>query len=154
MFTVQFLNAQCPSNKVYACRNDACGFLDCKCINASQVAGWTATIPPCQKLHFGHGGTWRIGENESEIGIVASLQVYPNPISNSTSISFSLEQAQIVSMKIFDLNGRLVSIVTDQVFNEGDNEFTWNVENLNGGIYFLQFDSEKNQQMLKLVVTK
>src|SRR5438552_13842895 len=109
MFFTQFLNAQtCSGNKVWACRYDSCGIQECKCINADQVASWTATVPKCSwKWHCPHC-FWRINQNEPGMGIETSLQVYPNPVSSSTTISFSLEQSQNVSLRILDMEGRLI----------------------------------------------
>ena len=116
MFSTQFLNAQnCSGNKVWACRYDECGIQECKCINANQVASWTATVPKCSwKWHPNCCDGFRIDQNESGMGINTSLQVSPNPVSpdqsGSATISFSLEQSQNVSLRIYDVNGRLVSI--------------------------------------------
>jgi hypothetical protein len=155
MFIGSFSNGQnCPSNKVWACRFDACGFQECKCVSVSQVQSWTATVPPCS-FNFHHCCKgWRIGENESDKGIETSLQVYPNPVSSSAIISFSLEQSQNTSLRIFDMNGRLVSTLADAAFEEGDYEIVWNTSDVNAGMYFLQFQSEENFETIKLAVTK
>ncbi len=83
-----------------------------------------------------------------------SLSVFPNPISNSTTVAFSLSKSQKISLKIFDLNGRLIATLTDRIFEEGDNEFMWNATEANAGVYFLKFQSEENIQTEKLIVTK
>ncbi|MBK8845918.1 MAG: T9SS type A sorting domain-containing protein [Bacteroidetes bacterium] len=86
------------------------------------------------------------------------LQIAPNPISSETSglttISFSLEQSQKVSLKVVDLNGRLVKTLTAQVFEEGEHSVVWNVEEVNAGIYFLQVQTADYLKTEKLVVTK
>src|SRR5262249_18726899 len=48
-------------------------------------------------------------ESLSEILSDKMMSVFPNPISNSTNISFSLSQSQKVSLKVFDVNGRLIT---------------------------------------------
>lgn len=88
------------------------------------------------------------------IGIETSLFAYPNPGSSSTSISFFLEQSLKISLRIFDMNGRLVKILTDATLEAGDHEITWNASDVNAGIYFVQLQSEENQERLKLIVTK
>jgi hypothetical protein len=82
------------------------------------------------------------------------IQIAPNPISNSTTISFSLDQAQEVSLKVVDLNGRLLQTLTEQVFEEGEHAVVWNVEEVNAGIYFLQIQTADYSKTEKLVVTK
>lgn len=81
-------------------------------------------------------------------------EIYSNPASGSTTISFSLSQTRKVSLKIFDMNDRLVSTLADKIFEEGKNELMWSNENVNEGTYFLQFQSDENRERVKLVVTK
>jgi len=80
--------------------------------------------------------------------------VNPNPVYNSTTIGFYLSKPQNISIKIFDLNGRLVSTLVDQVLDEGNNEIVWSAEEENAGIYFLQFQSAQILNTQTLVVTK
>jgi hypothetical protein len=153
MISYTIVNAQsCPANKVWTCRYDSCGVQECKCVKASEVQSWSAVIPPCAYFHF-HPHCcdgWRTGQME----IKTSLQVNPNPVSNSTVISFSLEQSQKVSIKIFDMSGRLVTTLADASYEEGDHGIVWNASDVNSGIYFVQFQMEENSQMIKLAVTK
>jgi len=101
-----------------------------------------------------HHCGFRIGENKSGMGIEASLQVYPNPVAGSTTISFSVEQSQKISLRIFDMNGRLVTTLADASFEEGEYEVIWNAADVNAGIYFLQVQTEENSETIKLAVTK
>jgi hypothetical protein len=70
------------------------------------------------------------------------FSIFPNPTINSVTISFSLIQSQSISLKIFDINGRLVSTLADGFFETGENKLLWNAADENGGVYFLQFQSE------------
>jgi hypothetical protein len=79
---------------------------------------------------------------------------YPNPLCKSATISFSLSESQKVSLKIFDVSGRLVSTLADKTFDAGENELVWNAAEVNAGIYFLRFQSGENMQTEKLIVTK
>jgi hypothetical protein len=106
------------------------------------------------KPHGNNHGGFRIGQNESVMGIEASLQVYPNPVAGSTTISFSLEQTQKISLRIFDMSGRLVTTLADASFEAGDHEIVWDATDVNDGIYFLQVRSEENLEVVKLAVTK
>src|SRR5437870_945868 len=87
----------------------------------------------CEKFRPGHGGGFLV---DNQVAVSTSISIFPNPASNSTTISFSLEQSQKVSLKVFDMNGRLVSTLADKIFEEGKNELMWSTENVNGGIYF------------------
>src|SRR4029077_17918600 len=60
------------------------------------------------------------------------LACYPNPFSQSTTISFSLSQSEHVSLKIFDVEGRLIRTLVNDVMSAGMHELTWNVRDENG----------------------
>ncbi|MEO8148715.1 MAG: T9SS type A sorting domain-containing protein [Bacteroidia bacterium] len=82
-----------------------------------------------------------------------NVSVFPNPLSSSTTISFSPGQSGKVLLKIFDLNGRLIETLTDNVFGEGEHSIEWNAEKINAGIYFLQVQSTEFSKTEKLIVT-
>ncbi|MBK5285550.1 MAG: T9SS type A sorting domain-containing protein, partial [Bacteroidia bacterium] len=107
--------------------------------------GWMVTL--------GTGCSQRLAA-ETENNLSNEVAIFPNPVTNTTTISFSLTQSQNVSLKIFDVSGRLVSTLADKIFEAGENELAWNAEDVNAGIYFLRFQSAENLQMEKLVVTK
>jgi len=156
MFYSSLLLADCPGNKVYVCRYDSCGGIECKCIQASQVAAWQAVTPPCPTFHW-HPHCcdgFRIGNQEPVTNAEAMLQVYPNPVVKSTIVSFSLEQPQHASLRLFDMNGRLVSVLADNSFEAGSFEIPFNVDDVNAGVYFIQFKSDQNSRMIRLTVTK
>ena len=125
----------------------------CTCM-PSNPAGWCYVNShgqtKCMKLNHVPDG-WRMANTTIES---TPLTVSPNPVSNFTTISFFNEQSQYVSIRIFDINGRLVSSLADQNFDEGITAFTWNTEQIKNGVYFLQFISSEKQEMIKLVVTK
>ncbi len=84
----------------------------------------------------------------------SEIKIYPNPFANSTTISFSIPQTQKVSFKIVDVSGRLVSTLSDKIYEAGENKLVWNAEELNAGVYFLQIQTAENLQTKKLIVTK
>ena len=83
-----------------------------------------------------------------------SLNSFPNPFPNSTTISFTLSQSQNVSLQLFDVNGKLVSTLADNIFEEGEHQLDFNAEKINAGIYFLQVESAEFTKAEKLIVTK
>ena len=84
----------------------------------------------------------------------SSLSIYPNPVSTSTTVSFYVEETKNVSVKVFDMSGRLVTTLTDASFEEGDYEIIWNAAEINSGIYFLRMEAGDYLQMEKLSVLK
>jgi len=154
MFSTSFMYAQCSGNKVYACRPTACGGMECKCVPQSQLTNWLATVPDCVfhgNNHWADG--FRLGQESTD---AISFTAYPNPVSpgqSGTTISFSLEQTQTISIHVFDVSGRVVCVLATAEFGQGIHEIKWNAD-VNPGVYFLQFQSAENSKMLKLLVTK
>jgi type IX secretion system substrate protein len=77
---------------------------------------------------------------------------YAIPVSNSTSVSIFNEQTEKISLKAYDMAGRLIATIADTRFKEGRHEIPWDTKELNPGIYLLQAKSEEFTQTLKLVV--
>jgi hypothetical protein len=95
-----------------------------------------------------------LADGEIENNLSNEVAIFPNPVTNTITISFSLEQSQKVSLNIFNVSGRLVITLADASFEEGDHEIIWNAADINAGINFLQFQSAGNLQTSKLIVTK
>ena len=153
MFSFTFVNAQpCNGNKirVYKCKNGGISFPGCnsRCVNPNNIPnGWHigGCVPnPCGV---------RLA-NEQAGGELFTLAVSPNPVSGSSVIDFFLEQSQKVSLKIFDVNGRLVTTLAAQIFEAGENEITWNAAEVNSGIYFLRMETSSFSENRKLIVAK
>ncbi|MEO8086803.1 MAG: T9SS type A sorting domain-containing protein [Bacteroidota bacterium] len=89
----------------------------------------------------------------------SSLKCFPNPFSNSTTISFSLPQSEKVSIKIFDMTGRLVKTFAIGEMQKGVQQIEWNATDekgnaLDAGIYFLKLETENYSETKKLSVVR
>ena len=85
--------------------------------------------------------------------------VHPNPLSNSTTISFSIIQTGKVSLKIFDMNGRLLATLVNEEMKAGVHEINWNTKNAGGkpvpsGVYLLRIEAGDFIDTRKLSVIK
>jgi hypothetical protein len=78
--------------------------------------------------------------------------VYPNPLSQSATIAFSLSQPTPVVISIMDANGKVLQIVADENFLEGSYEVIFNRGSLIAGIYFLQVKMSQGVMMYKMVI--
>ncbi len=59
---------------------------------------------------------------------------YPNPFNNSTIIKYSLEKTGMVSLKIYDLLGKEVRSLTNNIQQPGAYKLIWNGKNSSGQI--------------------
>src|SRR4030095_570021 len=77
-------------------------------------------------------------------------QNYPNPFNPSTKINFTIPKAGLVSLKVFDVTGKLVSIlINDLDMNAGTVIYDFNGSELSSGIYFYSLIADN-----QLIATK
>jgi hypothetical protein len=86
-----------------------------------------------------------------------TLSVFPNPVSNSTNISFSLSQSQQVSIMVYDESGRLIKTIANAQLEPGAHQLTWNANDENGkrvatGMYYLKFNAGNYSETKKLSI--
>lgn len=82
-------------------------------------------------------------------------QNYPNPFNPSTQIRFSIGEAQQVSLKVYDMAGRLVANLLDgSTITAGSHEVTFNANNMASGIYFYRFITESEIVTRKMTLMK
>ncbi len=81
-------------------------------------------------------------------------QNVPNPFNATTIIGFNLPAADVVTLKIFDVTGKMVYQNKGQ-FSKGYNTFNIdaNALNLNGVMYY-QIDTETDSATRKMIVIK
>ena len=70
-----------------------------------------------------------------------TLSSYPNPFNPSTTIAFSLPQAQIVRLAVYDITGREVAVLADELFVAGEHQVTFDGTQLPSGIYFARIET-------------
>jgi len=64
------------------------------------------------------------------------LQNYPNPFNPATTIAFDLAAASHVTLRVYDVLGRLVASPADEVRPAGRNTVSWNASGHSSGVYF------------------
>lgn len=84
----------------------------------------------------------------------ANLQLMPNPVKNSGTISFKITERGIVSVLIYDLTGKMVLKVLNEELNAGDHQVSFNTENLVSGNYFYELQTSNGKQMNKMQISK
>ncbi len=97
-------------------------------------------------------------QNEIIIGVPTRFELsqnYPNPFNPSTKINFSVPVDSKVSLKIYDISGKLVSTLLNNEFKTA-NYYTvdFNGVNLSSGTYFYSLQSGDNIDTKKMVLIK
>jgi len=83
----------------------------------------------------------------------SKVQIYPNPTTNNTTISLVIEKEAVVVIDAVSITGKTVQTILNSRLASGRTNFSWNVDELSSGIYYIQI-KVKNQKMItkKLIV--
>lgn len=82
-------------------------------------------------------------------------QNYPNPFNPSTTIQFSLPEAQRITLEVFNTLGRRVAFLADnEVFNSGTHNIRFKASNLASGIYLYRIKAGNQQISRKMILLK
>jgi len=131
----------------------------------------TISVDPAhpERLYAGSdgNGVWLgidsavLGSPGSDLPAEGSLQVQniPNPFNPRTVIRFALEEPQEITLRIFDLEGKLVRTLIAGRRGSGTHSVTWSGKNDRGervasGLYFCRLTSAEGTQTRKMTLVK
>ncbi len=135
----------------------------CLTITDSANAGMLCTASYCDSISPGHGvsqATTLNVYNGLTMGIaqqntaVESLENYPNPFSDATTISYSLSKNSTVELSIVDLLGNKIAMVESGSRTSGSHKVNFDASGISAGIYLLQLKSDNKMTTKKLVIAK
>jgi len=66
------------------------------------------------------------------------IQVFPNPTRGISHFAFHISQYQYVSLKIYDVHGRQVAVVLDEMLPAGEHVVRYDMTGLPAGVYFVE----------------
>ncbi|MBN2226465.1 MAG: T9SS type A sorting domain-containing protein, partial [candidate division Zixibacteria bacterium] len=109
-------------------------------------------MPSCNQTDVDDGG-----EGRPESFHVA--QNYPNPFNPTTVITYSLPSRSAVTVTVFDILGRTIRTLTDQVRTAGTHREVWDGTDSRGravasGIYFYRVKTEGFVETRKMILLK
>ncbi|UCC45582.1 MAG: T9SS type A sorting domain-containing protein, partial [Candidatus Zixiibacteriota bacterium] len=78
----------------------------------------------------------------------------PNPFNPSTEISFSLPAAADVTLKVYNITGRLVTTLVDGRLEAGRHTVTWDGSDAASGVYFYRFQAAEFVASRKMILLK
>jgi len=81
-------------------------------------------------------------------------QNYPNPFNPSTTIKFSIPEAGIITLRVFNLLGEEVATLLNGERTAGVYEATFDASRLSSGIYFYTLESKNFKSTKKMALLK
>lgn len=98
------------------------------------------------------------GDDVSENTIAPSsyslTQNYPNPFNPITNISFSIPVEGLVKLKVFDLTGREVAVLVNELKTPGNYNVSFNGSTLSSGVYFYRIEAGSFVETKRMLMIK
>jgi hypothetical protein len=95
------------------------------------------------------------GNNLSEVPKVYSLaQNYPNPFNPVTKINFAIPKQGFVTLKVYDVLGREVSTLVNEVKQTGNYSVDFDASYLSSGVYFYRIESGGFSDIKRMILIK
>jgi photosystem II stability/assembly factor-like uncharacterized protein len=81
-------------------------------------------------------------------------QNYPNPFNPTTKINFALPKSGLVTLKVYDMLGKEVATLVNEVKNVGTYSVDFNASTLSSGIYFYKVSVNGFSEVKKMMLIK
>jgi hypothetical protein len=113
-------------------------------------------VLPLADIHI----TYPVGvEDRPAVAAARLLRAHPNPFNPRTTIVFEVAERTRTRLDVYDVRGRLVVTLADQVFEPGIQEVQWDGHNgagqpVSSGVYYGRLSSAGQQDAMKLVLLK
>tara|TARA_B100001250_G_scaffold222204_1_gene190564 strand:- start:1165 stop:1920 length:756 start_codon:yes stop_codon:yes gene_type:complete len=90
-----------------------------------------------------------VANSETEINVnmlneFSLSEAYPNPFNPSTSFNITIPSSGYLSIKVFNISGQLVDVITNGIYSPSTYNFTWNANNMATGMYVINAEFEGN----------
>jgi len=101
------------------------------------------------------GSLWTDVEQDGNTVNKYSLsQNYPNPFNPTTQINYTLEKSGLVTVKVYDILGKLVATLVNEQQNPGLHTINFNAARLTSGVYIYQVNSGSFTSTKKMILVK
>ena len=86
--------------------------------------------------------------------VYALDQNYPNPFNPSTTINFSIAEASVVKIAVYNLLGQEVAVPINEFKEAGPHTITFDASELTSGAYFYTIETPQFKQTRKMLLAK
>ena len=96
----------------------------------------------------------RIDEKSGVPSSFTLFQNYPNPFNPTTVINYQLSVNSDVTLKVYDILGRLVNTLIEERQTAGAHSVTFNASSLSSGVYFYRLAAGSYVETKKMILIK
>ena len=82
------------------------------------------------------------------------FQNFPNPFNPTTKIRFDIASQTEVNLRIYDVVGKEIKTLVDQIMQPGRYEYLFNADNLPSGVYFYRIETGEFLEINKMIILK
>jgi len=90
----------------------------------------------------------------NDVPTEAALGSFPNPFNPTSTLEYALPSSGHINLSIFDITGRQVQTLIDQVMPRGQYQYTFDGSRLPSGVYFARLMGNGFSKTQKLVLLK
>jgi hypothetical protein len=101
-----------------------------------------------------YGTLVSVHQNKEVVSNFVLYQNFSNPANPATTINYSLPEAYYVSLKVYDVLGRLVTTLVDEWQSRGFHSATFYGNDLSSGVYFYNLKAGPFDQTKKLILLR
>ena len=84
----------------------------------------------------------------------ALAQNYPNPFNGITTVEFRIARYELISLKVYDILGREVATLMDEMKGPGTYRLQWDSRNLPSGVYLCRLRAGDFRTVKKMVLLR
>lgn len=81
-------------------------------------------------------------------------QNYPNPFNPVTNIKVNISKRGFISLKVFDVTGRVAAILIDKEMSAGIYNVDFSAMSLPSGVYFYRMETDNFSDTKKMILIK
>ena len=110
-----------------------------------------ATAPPTRFTFLVTGVTPIVNSIPGEYKLFNN---YPNPFNPNTKIKFQLRDARLVTLKVYDITGKLVTTLVNQKLQAGEYSIDFDGRDLSTGLYLYSIEAGDFKDTKKMLMIK
>ncbi|MCH8496449.1 MAG: T9SS type A sorting domain-containing protein, partial [Balneolales bacterium] len=93
-------------------------------------------------------------EMPDELPREIQLSAYPNPFNPATTLNYEITEAGHTTVRVFDLHGRKVTTLIDQIQTSGAHQIAFDARSLSSGVYLVELQSAGLRTVQKITLMK
>ena len=138
-------------------------FYICLTVTSSSMLGTLCTANHCDSIYPGHNPSNVVTINvvngismgvQERVSTEQSLNNYPNPFENKTTISYTLAANSPVELYVMDILGNKIATIESGNKASGKHLVEFDATDLASGIYMLQLKTNTKTSTTKFIITR